>query len=296
MQQMFGILSIPKSQKNQSPESSCSKTEISKKKIVSMLLCATDPVTDSLNAEIKIKSLSTYSQYLVMNDYKYVRNGDYLLIKRESILPDKYIFFYDMFESRPYYFEIMYSYKKCVEYIKELQSINVLYNGFSTLKSHTILFLNDTNEPLLFPLLYSFDYSVDLDLTPYPNIPKSIEMSYSSPYMKVLYVFEEKKWKNKNEVMTNDSWIYVMTIVTDMKNYIVPSDYCGMTYQDIYCHIVDTTRNSWDIYGLTCLYKSVLDCIVYDNKIHEKFIAIMNDIILCGGKSAEEVLSLLDYY
>lgn len=296
MEQMFGLLSIPKLEPNLSRDSPPSTRKKCQKKIVSMLLCASDKVTDSLNAEIKIKSLSNYSQYLVMNDYKYVHDGDHLLIKRESILPDKYIFFYDMFESRPYYFEIMYSYKKCVEYIKELQSINVLYNGFSTLKSHTILFQNNINEPLLFPLLYSFDYSVDLDLTPYPNIPKSIEMSYSSPYMKVLYIFEEKKWKNKNEVMTNDSWIYVMTIVTDMKKYIVPSDYCGMTYQDIYCHIVDTTRNLWDIYGLTCLYKSVLDCIVYDNKIHTKFIGIMNEILLCGGKSAEEVLSLLDYY
>jgi len=296
MEKMVGIMSIPKLQNPTSHESSLSKKQMSKTKIVSVLLCATDNVTDSLNAEIKIKSLSTYSQYLVMSDYNYVRNGEHVLIKRESILPDKYIFFYDIFESRPYYFEIMYSYKKCVEYIKELQSINVLYNGFSTLKDNTILFLNNINEPLLFPLLYRFDYSVDLDLTPYPNIPKPIDMSYFSPYMKVLYIFEEKMWKNKNEVMSNDSWIYVMTIVSDMEKYIIPSDYCGMTYKDIYCHIVDTTRDSWDIYGLTCLYKSVLDCIIYDNKLHTKFTGILNEIILCGGKSAEEVLSLLDYY
>lgn len=296
MQRMFGLLSIPPSTPPiASHESDFSRPQ-SQKKIVSMLLCASDKVTDSLNAEIKIKSLSTYSQYLVMNDYKYVRDGEHIFIQRESILPDKYIFFYDIFEGIPYYFEIMYSYKKCVEYIKELQSINVLYNGFSTLKDHSILFLKKINDPLLFPLLYSFDFSVDLDLTPYPNIPKPIDLSYSSPYMKVLYIFEEKKWKNKNEVMLNDSWIYVMNIVTDMEKYIDPSDYSDMTYHDIYCHIVDTTRQTWDIYGLTCLYKSVLDCIVYDNKIHKKFIGIMNEIILCGGKSAEEVLSLLDYY
>jgi hypothetical protein len=291
---MCGLLSIPRT--SSLTTSTPISTTLSTQHISTQLLIANEQVSDSLNAELKIKSLPQYLQYMVMIDYKYIKNGEQLLIKRETITPDKYIFFYDMFERHPYYFDIMYSYKKCVEYLKELQSINVLYNGFSILKDNGIIFSSMCNNSLCFPLFCSFEYSVDLDLNPYPNIFNDIDMFYSSPYMNILYIFEKNKWKHNNNIMLPESWMVIKSTFPDMDKYIDINDYFGMSYSDIYIHIADTTRNVWDIYSLTIIYQSVLKCITYDNKQHIKFVGIINDIISSGGKSPEEVLSLLDYY
>lgn len=258
-------------------------------------------ITNSINAQLKIKSLDEWKHYLVMIDYKIVKDGERVLLTQQKIEQETYLFFYDYFSLHPYYQEIMFSYKTCIEYIKQLQTIDVLYNAFSIIKHNAIIFQKPNQVEILTnqtPRLIFCDFtnSVDMLLDPYPNIPVNIDPDFSSPFMNVLRLFEKNKWKyNKDKIYSCDLK-YITQNIIGLSELMNVSEYKNSTYHDIYCRIKDNTYKTWDVYGVTKVWLSFLSTICYCNKHHTKFVGILNEIISAGGKSPDEVLLLLDYY
>lgn len=260
------------------------------------ILRVTQALSDSLNAEIKIKTLKEWKHYQVMDDcYKYLHGGNYIL---RAVTKSPCIYFYDYFAENVYQ-EIMYSYKRCVEYIRELQTINILYNGFCVTAHNSIIFsqpVSENMEATSFPLLCDFSNSVDLSLSPYPKIPKKISWLYSSIAMKILYIFDASGWKVDESVMTSDDWKSINKKISNYYEIISKDEYNGLSRKECYYKLWNSSWNKMDVYGLTQIYLRLLSCVKYENKHHTKFVGILNAVISADGCIPDSLLQMLDYY
>lgn len=271
------------------------------------ILEASNDLLREINASISIKNIPNY-QYFFSPIESYVpvvkenppQEG--LIIKEEPNIKKRLILiershisyfpFLSYFQLYRYYLEIIETYRHLVESVQALQGENILYNGFITHSTDAIRIKADTKTPYLNNFRSSIKWGISIpDLVDVFTGTRFDNPKVFPPSLFLwLYLY-----KNNIKVLREIDKVTILGVYStpSMEQLLfrlgtgrTKEDICGGLYRegDVW---------TWDIYGLTYIYRNLCRNIRNKNKYFGNFISILEDIIEKGGESPIKVFNRL---